>query len=250
MNDIEQIISAILSRYNLSSEEGRENAYEECVEYAEKELSRDLRCNAFLRASAQMLEREPVEYDIIRDLVDLPEGAKVDISFDERHGFIVTANAEGLEYLGDLIKTLGKSPPGEHVHLYNDEEPLTPISFNGLIFIEEDEWFDNIEHESPKDGQNEESPRRPLSSEDVYALQIIGPIPPDIDLTRDRIYRVKGVDVSGENEAWKKTANGDADRYVKFKVIDDNSEEFEIILHLDDPDINYFKIEDFLGMDE
>jgi len=251
IEEIERMIRMILSRHNLSTPEGRDAAYSECIEYAENDLAHDLRCNAFLRRVAEMLEKEPVEYDVVREMVEMPDEAALDISYEERHGFIITGNVSGILYLADLLRVLAEAPPGEHVHLYNDEEPLTTASFNAVFFVEEDEFFSRIAEDSQGRGEQGEGPaRRNITPKEIFALQIVGDIPADLTLTRDRIYKVEGYSNPLEEGVCKKAFSGDEDRYVTFKITDDNGESLEVILHLEDPDVNYFKKSDFAGLIE
>jgi len=249
MDEIERMISVILGRHDLSTPEGRDAAYEDCIEFAESELSHDIRCNTFLRRVAEMLEKEAVEYEIIREMVDMPDDAMLDFAYDERHGFVITGNASGISYLADLLHILAEAPSGEHIHLYNDEEPITPTSFNAVIYVDEDEWFRKLAEETGEKGENGENlSRRNINPEDIFALQIVGDIPHDLTLTRDQLYRVDGIH-NGEHEgAWKKSFSRDSDRYVTFRITDDHDEDLEITLHLDDPDINFFKKSDLAGL--
>lgn len=248
MEEIEKLINSILSRYDLSTEEGRDRAYAECIDYAENELSHDIICNNFLRRAAEILEKEPVEYDVIREMLDMPSDAEVDISYDERHGFIITGNSSGLHYLSDILRMLAEAPEGEHVHLYNDEEPLTHGSFNSVIYVESDEWFRKLEEEEDRLGSMEDFPKRTIAPEDIFALQIVGDLPPDLALARDNIYRVESFEKIVDEGTWKKTFSGNSDRYYTFHVIDENGDDLDISLHLDDPDVNFFKKADFVGL--
>jgi len=247
MDDIEQLIRQILSRYNLSTENGRDEAYSECIEYAENELSHDINCNTFLRLAADILEKEPVEYDVIRDIVDMPRDAMLDFSYDERQGFKVTGNSSGLTYLAEILRILSEAPEGEHVHLFNDEEPMTPMSFNAVLYLEDDEWFDKIE-EDGEDEQREGLPRRAIVPEDVFAIQVVGDLPQELPLMRDRLYKVEGWGSAEKVDSWKKPFSGNNNRFTTFQVTDENGDNLDIILHLDDPDINYFKKADFDGL--
>lgn len=249
MDEIEQMIRMILSRHDLSAPEGRDAAYSECVEFAESELSHDLRCNAFLRRVAEMLEKEAVEYEVIREMVDMPEDAQMDIAYDERHGFVITGNQSGISYLADLLHILSEAPVGEHIHLYNDEEPLSTASFNALLYIEDDEWFRKLGYEGDEKGEDGEGlTRRNINPEDIFALQIVGDLPHDLTLARDRLYRVDGAHTGEQDGAWKKAFSGDNERYTTFRIADDRGDDLEITLHLDDPDVNYFKKSDFAGL--
>lgn len=243
MDEIERLLESILSRYDLSTLEGRTSAYEACVEYAENELSHDLMCNTFLRRAAELLEKEPVEIDVVREFVDMPSDSMLDISYDDRHGLVITGNPSGLQYLSDLLSVLAEAPQGEHVHLFNDEEPLTPVSFNLVFYVEDDEWFKKLEEETA--GENSKSLRkRNISPHEIFALQVIGEIPSDLPITRDRIYKVQDWNENSTNSAWRKKFSGDSDRFITFEIEDDNGYEFEIELNLDDPDVNYFRKSD------
>lgn len=253
MDDLERIIKEILSRYDLSKPEGRDAAYEECIEFAETRLTDDLGCNAFLRSAAQMLEKEPVEFDIIRDQVEIPEDAKIDIAYDERQGFMLTANSSGLEYFADLLHLLSESPIDEHVHLFNDEEPLTPISFNIVMYHESDDWFRKAELEAAETSDQAPVRKRNIEPEQIYAVQIVGNVPEGIPVVRDRIYLVERVsdlipeyddDVGEDEKIWKKGHSGDRSRYICLEVSDDWACDLKLVLHLDDSDVIFFKRED------
>jgi len=252
MEQLDKILSEILSRYDLSTPEGRDAAYEECVDFAETRLAGDLSCNSFLRQAAQMLEKEPVEFDVIRDMVDIPDGALLDIAYDDRQGFVLTGNMQGLEYFAELLRALVEAPEGEHIHLYNDEEPLTNISFNAILYYEGDEWFQRAEESVAAGSGQEASRRRTVKPEEIFAVQVVGNLPSNLMITRDRIYKVESVsenipeydeEIEGE-KVWQKVFAGDMDRCVCIEVTDDYDENLEIILHLDDPDVIFFKRED------
>lgn len=243
MDEIERILESILSRYDLSTPEGRTSAYEACVEYAENELSHDLMCNTFLRRAAELLEKEPVEIDVVRELVDLPSDALLDISYDERHGLVITGNPSGLQYLSDILNVLAEAPQGEHVHLFNDEEPLTPVSFNAVFYVEDDDWFRKLEEEN-MGGSDKGFRIRNIPPEEIFAIQVIGEIPSDLPITRDHIYKVLSWSNNSGNSAWRKKYSGDSERFITFEIEDDNGYDFEIELNLDDPDVNYFRKSD------
>jgi len=253
MNEIEKVIKEILSRYDLSKREGRNAAYEDCIEYAETKMVGDLRCNTFLRTAAQMLEKDPVEFDVIRDIVEMPDGARIDIAYDDRHGFMLTANNEGIEYLIDLLALLAEAPEGEHVHLFNDEDPLSPISFNAVIYHESSEWFKKAEDEVNEQKQVNPARKRVIQPEEIFAVQLVGNLPEDIPVLRDKIYRTDRIidkvpDYDDEDviddKMWRKPFAGDKDRYVCIEITDDYSEDFKLILNLDDSDVIFFKKDD------
>jgi len=249
MDDLEKILNEILEKYNLSKEEDRGRAYEECVEFAENQLSDDLRCNAFLRMAARMLEKDPVEIDVIRDMVEMDDDAVIDVDYDPNHGFVLTGNSSGLEYLGRLLDLLAEAPHGEHVHLYNDEDPLTANSFNFIIYHESDKWFAWSESEEADSGSVR---RRPISPQDIFAVQLVGSIPHRIPITPDRIYRVVRVEAASmdyddyvkDERTWRKFFHGDPKRCVRVLILDDEGEGLELILNMDDPDVIIFKKQD------
>ena len=78
----------------------------------------------------------------------------------------------------------------------------------------------------------------------------MGDLPADLPLMRDRLYKVEGWGAEEKVDSWKKPFSGDAKRYVTFQITDDNGDDLDIMLHLDDPDINYFKKADFDGLIE
>ncbi len=254
MEDLEKILNEILQKYTLSKEEDRNRAYEECVEFAENRLSDDLRCNSFLRMAALMLEKDPVEIDIIREMVDMPDDAILDVAYDERLGFVLTANSSGLEYLSQLLNLLAEAPHGEHVHLYNDEDPLSAISFNLVLYHEADEWFSKAESEAAEIGAFR---RRAVHASEIFAVQVVGNTPHGMPITRDRIYRVVSVEACSpdfdddvrDEKTWRKFFHGDSERYVNVLILDDDGEDLELVLNMDDPDVILFKkrdIEDLL----
>jgi len=253
MKELEKILQEILSRYDLSKPEGRDAAYEECVDFAETRLTDDLRCNTFLRMAAQTLEKESVEFDIIRDMVEMHDDAVIDIAYDDRQGFLLTANSAGLEYLADLFRVLAEAPEGEHIHFYNDERPLTSMSFNAVFYHESEEWFQRAEEEATADSGQEPARKRTIRPEEIFAVQVVGNLPADIPITRDRIYKVERFstsvpdtdgDVIGEGRIWRKSCAGITERNLCFEIADDFGDDIDLILHLDDPDVIYFKRED------
>ena len=77
-------------------------------------------------------------------------------------------------------------------------------------------------------------------------------MPFKLSVMKDKIYKVEQLkenipddeDVYEDDKLWRKAFNGDFDRYVCLEVSDDFGYDLTLVLHLDDPDVNYFKRED------
>ena len=79
-------------------------------------------------------------------------------------------------------------------------------------------------------------------------MQIVSDVPHDVTLTRDKIYKVEEVGAPESGAVWRKPYHGDEDRYAAFMIYDDDDRDVYVILHLDDPDVNFFRESDFTSL--
>jgi hypothetical protein len=246
VKDWDRVIDELTSGIDLTRAEGRENAYNKCVSYAESHMADDLWCNAFLAHAAGRLGTTQVMRDVVRRIVPLPERAQVHVAFDQHEGVVITGNREGLTYLSELLRVMAGAPlMGEHAHLYWDSAPLCGETYGCVLYLEDDDWFDNYAYDyySSQEGEPTFS-RRDIEADRVMAVQFKYPLACSLDLEPNKVYIVRQVVKRCGDEVWQKPVRDDDSRLWIFSIKDDKSEEIRIGLDLDDPDLNFLTREE------
>lgn len=233
-----RIIDQITAEHDLSHDFGRKQAYEAVIDYARRNLLEDPDRDQFLEAAADRLGFAPVSFETLESRVVLPRGAWLDIWISDVDDEVaLTATAEGIQYLIDLLAQLKDSTePEEHIHLDRNYLPLTESSANLVLFKEDERWFTG----TPESGL-EPYPRREISPESIYAIQFIHFPPEHLPITPNKLYRVLEVRASDpDSPEMKDLSEGAVERYRTFTFLADNGERFRYTFHLDDPGVNYF----------
>jgi len=233
-----RILDEILSRYDLSHDFGRKEAWEATIDYARAELKEDPDCDAFLQASAERLGFAAITADDLDHRIRLPKGAWLDVWIsDEDEEVSITGTPDGLQYLIDLLNSLRASKePVDHLHLDRAYLPMTENSANLVLFKEDEQWFTG-----PLD-KGEPFPVRDIEPKSIYAIQFIHFPPDDLPMSANRLYRVFRCEAADASEATgiKEFPEGSPERYFRFSFLADSGERFSYVFHLDDPGVNFF----------
>lgn len=241
----DKVIQELTHGLDLERQEGREKAYENCVSYAEKHMSKDPMCNLFLAHAASRLGTVRVMRDVIREIVPCPESAQIHIAYDYNEGPIITGNPEGLRYLSELLEILAGAPMvGEHFHLYWDQPPLSGETYGLVAYVEDDTWF---EEQAPEYYSSQEEPchlRRELAAQQVIALQFYAPLCSSLEVRPGKVYLVSGVEKRSGDDVWTKLIRDEESRLWIFSIRDDGGSELKVALDLDDPEINFLTRDD------
>lgn len=246
--EYEQILQQILSRYDLSRQGEIDRAYDSCVEYARNHLLEDPNCNAFLQLAAQRLETVPYHLDTIVLTTSMPETARLDVYVSDENEVVLSGNDEGFEYLMELVRRLRDTEGDDHFHLVPGETALTKRSWPTVVYREETSWFDQQEEEASEASPPED--RRDLSAKDVTAVQFWNSPPAHLKLASRKLYKARAVvEDDGRAESWEKVLEGgEASRFCSFDISNDVGRWVRVRLHLDDPDVQFFRRSDLVGL--
>jgi len=260
------LLDGLLAAEDVSDEVGRRRAYRHCLAHAREAMEDDPAVNLFLALAAECTGQARAHLSVVQGMVRLAGGARLCLTYSDEGGPALVGNADGLRYLSDLAATLADAHMlGEHVHLNPDEGATTAYSYPLTLSLTDDAWFERLaqEAESEEEGEAEEDGaedpqdavpvRREIEPADVAALCFLlhsgegpGALPPMLPLSPGRLYRVRAIRPHEAGErAWAKYPGGldeeeAAPRMTLFTLRDDDHEQFEIALHLDDPDLHYF----------
>lgn len=245
--NLTRLMETVITGCDLGSEEGRKEAYERCIRYAEEHLGRSLECNLFLAEAADRLGQTRVMKDVVRAMVPVPEDARLHLSYQPECGPVLTGNAAGLKYLAEVAETLARAPlDGEHVHLEWDEPPFSGDTYGLVIYRESDEWFAEEAGAEKELEEEEDFSRSDLSAEQVLAVQFLGELPPGMALRPNRVYLVQGVSKQWGDEIFCKAIREDDTRLWVFNLRDDHGESIRLGLDLDDPELNFLTRSDLI----
>lgn len=250
-----KIIDSLTVGTDMRDEVSRRMAYNACLTYAEREISFDPDVNLFVSLAAERLEQLHVYFDVIKNMVQMPENARLRLRYTlpDDPDPTLTGNTEGLRYLSSLCTALISSPPlsrtgsEDHVHLNAGEPPMIGNSYGLTVYHSADNWFDRFAN-PPEDAEevNTELPLRQVLPEQIAAIEFLKDenvqIPPFFYLRHDKLYRVLDFRSYSQKEEVpvKPIESGNEDRLFVFTIRDDAQELFDIALHLDDPSLHYF----------
>ena len=247
MRDYVQIVESLLGEYDLTNEAQRKKAYQKCEEYARTHLKARLEFNAFMAVVAEKLGLAPTRRDDLRDSVgEVPKGAKLFLGYDPKSGPELTGNADGLWYLGALLTELAEQAvEHDHVHLDPGMLPMYGRTFPLTIYHEPDAWFGQLDENGGAAGPGEPkiTPRN-IQPFEVGALCLLANVPPDLLLTKHRLYRVLFVDACQEREVWKKCIRQGCERLFLFTLVNDGGVTQHFGFDLDDPEVLFFSRQD------
>ncbi|MBI2301011.1 MAG: hypothetical protein HYU66_19030 [Armatimonadetes bacterium] len=242
--EVDLLLNRVLADAETESEFGRRRAYRTCVQYAEKHLSTDHRCNLFLIQAAERLGQPPMVIPIVYNRVPLPPGAAVHFYYDDDEGPVLVGNSEGLHYVGDVCRELSQAlVPGECV-VIDEEPPLVGDSYELTIYIEDEQWFEAAaegrEGELAEQWENEVE-RRIVAFDDVVAFQLRGAVPGHLELTPEKLYRVHGITPFKRNsKVPRKLFRNDPARTQVVSLTDDDGHALLLGVEPDDPDVTFY----------
>ncbi len=245
MDDVDALIDDLLSGEETTSDFGRARAYKRCVRFAEEELAENHLCNLFLLRAAERLGQQPMAVPVVQNKVPMPASGRMCVYLSDDEGVVVVGNAAALRYLGRLCRELSKAPlPGENVVLFEGEEPFVGDSYGLTLYHEDEAWFEAAEQGLEDDfveAWEAEIHGRILSSEEIVAVQLVGPVPSSLALTAHKLYRVQGIDpYRDEPHILRKPFRPETDRVRVLALTDDDGQSLQLAVDLDDPDINYY----------
>lgn len=250
--EVDALVRDFLAGYDLESDIGRFRAFRDAIAHAQEHLLDHPYCNLFLDRVGRSVGREPAYLDHLKARTPLPESARLDLCYEDDWGFVVTGNRPGLLWFSDLLRQLAEAPCSlDHVHLPNDERPLGARSYSATLYKEADDWFEKLEDGDDEDGEFDALPRRDLEAGQIYALQFVQFPPPELPLTVNRIYRVRQVAAAAsdgptpvspeaEDAGHKPFEAGGDSRRFRFEFVGDTRRILSLVLHLDDPGVNFF----------
>lgn len=248
--DYEAVISGLLAECDLSSETGRKAAYVRCEEYADTHIPGRLEYNAFMEAVAVRLNLPAVRRNSLdEEDGESPENAKMHLAYTPKVGPELTANAEGLQYLASMLTELARQAvEHDHLHLYADELPMVGRTFPLTVYHEPDAWFERlIAEEKAAAGEKGKQPpavaKRTIEPSEIAGLCLLSEVPPDMPLTKHRLYRVLSVDPYDGRKVWVKSIREGKERLCLFTV-SVNGKPQAFGFDLDDPEVLFFSRQD------
>ena len=245
-----RVLDELLAGVDMANEVAKKQAYNRCREYAQDELADDANVNSFMAMASERLGQTRIHFRVVESMVQMPEDARLHLTYTEEDGPCLTGNSSGLRYLSDLAAALSSAPsPHEHVHLYQETPPMFGNSFALTLYNEPDEWLDQhgiAPDDANTNGTTDDTtePPRETAVDSIAAIEFFEgqPLPPPFLFSFDKLYRVvKSRPYSGE-KVWAKKIGlekGTARVHI-FSIHDDSGALFDIALHLDDPDVRYF----------
>ena len=239
--NLTKVMETVITGCDLNNEQGRKEAYDRCIRYADEHLGHSLECNLFLAEAAERLGQARVMKDVVRSIVPMPEGARLHLSYLPDCGPVLTGNAAGLKYLAELVATLAQAPlDGEHVHLEWNEVPFSGDTYGLIVYRESDEWFEEAAEDYEEGLEEDEDPgRSDLTAEMVFAVQFLGELPPGLAVRTNRVYLVQSLRKQCGEDIFCKAIREDDTRLWVFTFRDDRGESLNLALDLDDPELNF-----------
>ncbi|UCD53482.1 MAG: hypothetical protein JSW27_12675 [Phycisphaerales bacterium] len=245
--DYAKIIEELIAGYDLSTRDGRSEAYTKCEDYAFENIRGRRAFNDFMRAVSDRLGTLPVRLDDFSEEVGEPsENAKLHLSYTPRTGPVLTGNAEGLEYLAALRNELARERvEHDHAHFWTNEPPLYGRSQPLVIYHEPDTWFERLKEKEEREKQNSETiAHRDIDPVEIAALCILTEIPVKMRMTPRRPYRVLGVSEYQGEGIWEKRLRDSNERFRVFTLVNDEGVEGKFGFDLDDPEVLFFTRQD------
>lgn len=245
MDDVDIWLAQVLSHEDADSEFGRVRAYRKCVRYAEEQLFDDHRCNLFLLRAAERLGQPPMAIDVVHHLVPLPDKARAMFYYSEEEGPVLVGNKHALRYFSKLLGELAKSRlPGENVILEEGVAPFLGDSYGLTIYCENEAWFDAVEEGTEEEyvGQWEtELHGRIVSSEEIAAFQLSGPVPTSLAISPQKIYKVTGLaEFRPDGQIPRKPYRQELNQVRVVSFVDDDGHQVQLGLDLEDPDVTFY----------
>ncbi len=243
MADYARIVESLIGKYDLNNETEKKKAYRKCQEYAKEHLKTRLEFNAFMEVVAEKLGMARMRRDDFRDSVgEVPEGAKLYLTYRPKVGPELTGNADGLRHLAALLAELAEQAvEHDHVHLDPGALPMYGKTYPLTIYHEPDAWFGRLEEErSEEKATKPDIAVRDIQPFELAALCLLANVPPEMLLTKDKLYRVLFVDAYKEQGVWTKCIRPSRARLFLFTLINDDGASQHFGFDLDDPEVLFF----------
>jgi len=245
--DHARVIESLIGEYDLNTETEKKKAYQKCQEYAERHIAARLEFNAFMKVVAERLGMAPTRKEDFREEVgDVPKCAKLYLTYAPKVGPELTGNADGLRYLAALLAELAEQAvEHDHVHLDPGALPMYGRTYPLTIYHEPDAWFGRLD-----ESESKERPGKPVIAArdiqpfEIAALCLLANVPPDLLLTKHKLYRVLFVDTCKERGVWKKCIRASRERLFLFTVVNDDGAPQHFGFDLDDPEVLFFSRQD------
>jgi hypothetical protein len=245
--DYTRVVQSLIGAYDLNNETERKKAYQKCEEYAERHLPARLEFNAFMQVVAEKLGIAPTRRNDFRDSVgDVPEEAKLYLTYRPKVGPELTGNADGLRYLAALLAELAEQAvEHDHVHLDPGAIPMYGKTYPLTIYHEPAGWFGQLEEQEGEEGPGEPHiAARDIEPFEIAALCLLANVPPELLLTKHKLYRVLFVDACREQGVWKKCIRQSRARMFLFTLVNDDGTPQHFGFDLDDPEVLFFTRQD------
>lgn len=240
--ELRKVLDTIIAECETTSAEGRQKAFERCLDYADRHLGKSLECNLFLAWAAERLGQSRVMKQVVQEMVNRAETARLHVGYQPDWGMVLTGNAEGLKYLSDLLSLLAEAPvEGEFIKMEPEDEEIIADSFGLIVFREDEDWFEAVEeeYELQEDEDYAVLSRRKLDPGKVFGLQFLSDPPAGINVQRNKVYIVQEVKKRTSEEIFEKLIREDSDNLWVFSFNDDNYDNITLALDLEDPDLNF-----------
>ncbi len=249
--DYARVVQSLIGAYDLNNETERKKAYQKCEEYAERHLPARLEFNAFMQVVAEKLGIAPTRRNDFRDSVgDVPEEAKLYLTYRPKVGPELTGNADGLRYLAALLAELAEQAvEHDHVHLDPGVLPMHGKAYPLTIYHEPDVWFKTREEkENETRSEEPDLAARDIQPFEIAALCLLANVPPELLLTKHKLYRVLFVDACKEQGVWKKCIRQSRARLFLFTLVNDGGTPQHFGFDLDDPEVLFFTHQDMASL--
>jgi hypothetical protein len=245
--DYLRVVEDLIRGYDLSRGAERKKAYQKCEAYATEHLKARLEFNAFMEIVSEKLGLAPTRRNDFSDSAGrVPQSAKLFLGYDPKSGPELTGNADGLRYLAALLAELAEQAvEHDHVHLDPGQIPMYGRTFPLTVYHEPDAWFGEGDEEDGVEEPGEpEIAMRDVRPFEIAVLCLLANVPPELLLTKHKLYRVLFVDTCKEREVWKKCIREGRERLFLFTVINDGGAPQPFGFDLDDPEVLFFSRHD------
>ncbi|HNS21522.1 MAG TPA: hypothetical protein PKH24_13545 [Sedimentisphaerales bacterium] len=250
------IVDGLLDGYDLSREAERRKAYVACQEYANEHMQARAEYNHFMQIVGDRLQMPPVRMNRLDgDEVEVPENAKIHLKYSPRSGPELTGNADGLRYVASILEELAEqAEAGDHFHLYPDSFPMCGDGYPLTIYHEPGAWFERFGADGDAVSQDQEGPQesgiveRAIEPSEIAALCMLAEGPPDMPLTKHKLYAVVSVERYDGRDVWKMCIREDRRRLRLFTVRAGDGTGETFAFDLDDLQVLFFTRRDLSGL--
>jgi hypothetical protein len=244
--DFDNILDGLIAGCDMRSELDRRRTFLKCVEYADQNIDAD-HYNDFLMEAAEKLGQAKLMREALSLAVRTTGNEKLHLRFDEAEGIQIIGNQPGLMYLSRLLKNLSQAQSaGEHITLNYGERPLIGESYPVAAYMEDDEYFSDLDTLIPDSDIAEQLiPRREINSNEIAGFFIIDFAPEECGLEANVIYAVSGWEKYTPGMlVWRKELRGELERVIVLRFVAGDGSENRLAVDLDDPDIGFITLTD------